>query len=83
MTKAGNVHMDFAETPEKVGGKVKTSTWHDLVEEHKSPAKLEVPSVEKGSPSPSLSIVESTNDSSEIVEYTSGVGIYHQKSYYN
>jgi hypothetical protein len=73
-TKAGNEHMHFAETPEQaVEGKVKISAWHDLIEEHKSPANSEVPSVEKGSPSPSLSIVESSGDSATVVEYTSEV----------
>jgi hypothetical protein len=73
VTKAGSVHMDFAESPEKVGGKVTVSTWHELVEEHKSPEMSGVPPVEKDSLSPSLSIAESTNTGVELTEYTSGV----------
>jgi hypothetical protein len=72
-TKAGNEHMDFAETSEDVEGNVKISTWHELIEEHKSSANSEVPLVEKGSPSLSLSIVESSGNSTIVVEYTSEV----------
>ncbi|ERF74062.1 hypothetical protein EPUS_03877 [Endocarpon pusillum Z07020] len=53
VTKAGNKHMDFADTPDDVPGKVNISTWHDLIEENKSPASSELPSTEKGSSSPS------------------------------
>lgn len=73
VTKSGNEHMDFAEAPKEVGGNVKVSTWHDLVEEHKSPSDSTVPSVEKGSPSPRLSIIEPSGNSFTAVEYTSEV----------
>jgi hypothetical protein len=73
VTKPGNEHMDFNQTPESVGSKVKTSTWPDLIEENRSPKKSEVFPVEKGSPTPSLSIAESSNDSVNVVEYTSEV----------
>jgi hypothetical protein len=69
VTKPGNEHMDFAAVPEDVGKKVNVATWHDLVEERKSPGHAEVPSVEKGSADPSLSIVEPDG----IVEYRSEV----------
>lgn len=73
VTKAGNEHMDFAETPENVKGKLQILTWHDLVEEHKSPASSEIPTIEKGSPGPGLSILESFNDTTTVVEYSSQV----------
>lgn len=71
VTKGGNEHMDFAETTDVVQGKVNISTWHDLIEEHKSPANSELPTVEKGSAIPSLSIVESSGNATTIVEYAS------------
>lgn len=74
VTKAGNEHMAFAEPPGEGGGKVETSTWHDLIEEHKSATNSEIPPVEKDSSSPSLSIIEPFNGDLEVVEYTSGVG---------
>jgi hypothetical protein len=73
VTKAGNEHMNFAETPGEVEGKVDISTWHDLIEENKSPASMELPSIDRGNPSPSLSIVESSSNSTSVVEYTSEV----------
>ena len=74
VTKAGNVHMDFSEPSEKVRDNVNVSTWRGLVEEHKSSEMSEVPPVAKDSPSPFLSIVESTNAGEEVLEYTSQVG---------
>ncbi len=71
VTKAGNEHMDFAEAPDDVQGEVNISTWHDLIEEHKSPASSELPVVEKGSSSPSLSIVESSGDATTVLNYAS------------
>jgi len=73
VTKAGNEHMNFAETPGEVAGKVDISTWDDLIEENKSPASMELPSIDKGNPSPSLSIVESAGNSTTVMEYTSEV----------
>lgn len=76
VTKPGNKHMDFTDGAENVEGKVKSSTWHDLVEEYKSPANSGVPTIERGSQSPSLSIVEPSSDSALVVEYTSEVSYY-------
>jgi hypothetical protein len=75
VTKAGNEHMNFAETPGEVEAKVDISTWHNLIEENKSPASMELPSIDKGQPSPSLSIVESSGDFTTVMEYTSEVSI--------
>ena len=71
VTKAGNEHMDFADTPDDVQGKVNISTWHDLIEENKSPASSELPSIERGPSSPSVSIVESSDNSVTVTEYAS------------
>jgi acyl-CoA synthetase (AMP-forming)/AMP-acid ligase II len=73
VTKAGNKHMDFTETPQDVGGKVKISTWRDLIEEHKSLVNSEISPVEKGSPGPKISIIESSGASTTMAEYTSEV----------
>lgn len=75
VTKPGNEHMDFAEDAEMAGSKLKVSTWHDLVEENKSLALSEVPPVDRQAPSPSLSLIESSDDTTSVVEYTSEVSI--------
>lgn len=60
---------------EDTSNKVKVTTWHDLVGKRRSSATSELPQVENGSPSPSLSVVDSSEgrDSTGVIEYSSQV----------
>lgn len=76
LTRPGNEHMDFALSAESGEGKVESLTWHDLVEEHKQPSDSQIPTIEKGSHSLGLSILESTSNATTVVEYGSKVNSY-------
>jgi hypothetical protein len=75
VAKHGNRHMDWNEVPEGIGGKIEVTTWHDLVEEHKSYISMELPSSEKGSSiNPLITFwPPRTGEVGDIVELTSGV----------
>ena len=75
VAKSGSRHMDWAEVPEGIGGKIEVATWQDLVEEGKSPDTAELPVSEKGSPTSPLVMFwpSSKTDVGEMVELSSQV----------
>jgi hypothetical protein len=75
VAKHGNMHMDWNEVPEGIGGKLEVSTWHDLVDETKGSVSSEVPASEKGSSTKRLITFwpGKKGDVGETVELTSGV----------
>ncbi|KAL6239442.1 hypothetical protein BDW75DRAFT_119311 [Aspergillus navahoensis] len=65
VAKMGSRHMDWNDTPKEVEGDLDVSVWHELVDEKKELAGLEVPEWDPSSKTPTLS----TLWSGEFVEY--------------
>ena len=69
-------HMDWNEVPEGVGGKSEITVWHEIVEEKRSSAPVELPSRSSESSTPNIIIVSTGNpnlEQNEVVEYTQKV----------
>ncbi|CAL00278.1 putative uncharacterized protein YHR045W [Aspergillus awamori] len=72
VAKLGSRHMDWNDVPEDVKGTLEVNVWHELVEEKKDLAGLEVPSWDPSSPAPSLTTVwPSKSSAGEFIEYQS------------
>lgn len=70
VAKLGSRHMDWNDVPEDVKGNLEVIVWHELVEEKKDLAGLEVPSWDPSSPTPSLTTIwPSTSGPGDFVEY--------------
>ncbi|GAB1195703.1 hypothetical protein APSETT444_004966 [Aspergillus pseudonomiae] len=70
VAKLGSRHMDWNDVPGDVKGTLDVAVWHEIVEEKKDLAGLDVPSWEPNSPSPSLSTVwPSASGAGEFIEY--------------
>ncbi|KAL4787826.1 hypothetical protein BJX76DRAFT_353865 [Aspergillus varians] len=65
VAKLGSRHMDWNYVPKEVEGRLDVAVWHELVDEKKDLAGLEVPEWDPSSPSSTLS----TLWSDEFVEY--------------
>ncbi|KAL4988750.1 hypothetical protein BDW68DRAFT_176565 [Aspergillus falconensis] len=65
VAKMGSRHMDWNDTPKEVEGHLDVAVWHELVDEKKELAGLEVPEWDPSSKTPTLS----TLWSGEFVEY--------------
>ncbi|KAL4805960.1 hypothetical protein BDV18DRAFT_160820 [Aspergillus unguis] len=65
VAKIGSRHMDWNDVPKEVEGRLEVAVWHELVDEKKDLAGLEVPEWDPSTKSPSLS----TLWSGEFVEY--------------
>lgn len=75
VAKLGSRHMDWNDVPEDVKGNLEVTVWHELVEEKKDLAGLEVPSWDPSSPTPSLTTIwPSASGPGDFVEYQPGVG---------
>ena len=62
--------MDWNDVPGDVKGTLGVAVWHEIVEEKKDLAGLDVPSWEPNSPSPSLTTVwPSATGAGEFIEY--------------
>lgn len=74
VAKYGNQHMDWHEVPEGAKGSLKVAVWHELVEEQKDIAGLEVPKYDPSTPSPAVSTVwPSSSQSGEFINFKSEV----------
>ncbi|EIT76513.1 hypothetical protein F9C07_2236258 [Aspergillus flavus] len=70
VAKLGSRHMDWNDVPGDVKGTLEVAVWHEVVEEKKDLAGLDVPSWEPNSPSPSLTTVwPSATGPGEFIEY--------------
>ncbi|PYH88986.1 hypothetical protein BO71DRAFT_403419 [Aspergillus ellipticus CBS 707.79] len=70
VAKLGSRHMDWNDVPDDVKGTLEVRVWHELVEEKKDLAGLEVPSWDPSSPTSSVTTVWSSKSSAgEFVEY--------------
>lgn len=62
--------MDWNEVPADVKGSLEVTVWHDLVDEKRDLAGLEVPSWDSNSPSPSVTTVwPSVSGVGEFIEF--------------
>lgn len=76
VAKLGSRHMDWNDVPGDVKGTLEVAVWHEVVEEKKDLAGLDVPSWEPNSPSPSLTTVwPSATGPGEFIEYQPEVGV--------
>lgn len=70
VAKHGNRHMDWHEVPEGAKGSLKVAVWHELVEEHKDIAGLEVPEYDPSTPTPAVNTVwPSSSQSGEFINF--------------
>ncbi|KAL4868542.1 hypothetical protein BDV12DRAFT_102441 [Aspergillus spectabilis] len=65
VAKLGSRHMDWNDVPREVEGRLDVSVWHELVDEKKELAGLEIPEWDPSSPTPTLS----TLWSGKFIEY--------------
>ncbi|KAJ5222024.1 AMP-dependent synthetase/ligase [Penicillium citrinum] len=72
VAKDGNRHMDWHEVPQEVKGKLRAVVWHELVEEHKDLAGLDVPEYDPTIPAPAVNTVwPSSSPSGEFIDFKS------------
>ncbi|OJJ41735.1 hypothetical protein ASPWEDRAFT_179439 [Aspergillus wentii DTO 134E9] len=70
VAKLGSRHMDWNDIPGDLKGSLEVAVWHELVEEKKDLAGLEVPSWDPSSPSPSVTTVwPSSSQEGDFIEY--------------
>ncbi|KAJ5089122.1 hypothetical protein N7532_007806 [Penicillium argentinense] len=70
VAKEGNRHMDWHDVPTEVKGTLKTSVWHELVEEYKDLAGLDVPEYDPTTPAPAVNTVWPSSDpSGEFIDF--------------
>ncbi|KAL2789137.1 hypothetical protein BJX66DRAFT_339569 [Aspergillus keveii] len=65
VAKLGSRHMDWNDVPKELQGRLNVAVWHELVDEKKDLAGLEVPEWDPTSPTPTLT----TLWSGEFIEY--------------
>ncbi|KAH9882670.1 hypothetical protein J1614_000906 [Plenodomus biglobosus] len=63
-------HMDWSEVPEGIGGKIDVSVWHELVQEHKASADIQLPENKDKAPSIAFLWQETVGKPAEIVDFT-------------
>ena len=68
-------HLDWNEVPEGIGGNVGVTVWHEMIEEKKAGAKVELPYRKDGYVPESIFTVwqKMKDDMGDIVEFTQGV----------
>ncbi|KAJ5573468.1 uncharacterized protein N7459_007895 [Penicillium hispanicum] len=70
VAKYGNRHMDWHEVPADVKGGLDVDVWHELVEEGKDLAGLEVPEYDPTTPTPAVNTVwPSSSQSGEFINF--------------
>lgn len=70
VAKYGNRHMDWHEVPENVKGKLNVEVWHELVEEGKDLASMDVPEYDPKTPAPAINTVwPSSSKSGEFIDF--------------
>lgn len=75
----GNRHMDWHEKPENVKSGFEVNVWHELVEEQKDLASLEVPEYDPTTPTPTVSTIwASSSQSGEFIEFEADVSPIRQ-----
>lgn len=66
--------MDWHEKPENVESGFEVNVWHELVEEHKDLASLEVPDYDPTTPTPAVNTVwPSSSQSGEFIDFKADV----------
>lgn len=76
VAKLGSRHMDWNEKPKNVRSSFEVAVWHELVEEHKDLASLEVPEYDPSKATPALSTAwPSSSQSGEFIEFQSDVSV--------
>lgn len=74
VAKYGNRHMDWHEVPEEVKGSLNAAVWHELIEENKDLADLEVPEYDPTTPAPAVNTVwPSSSKSGQFIDFQSEV----------
>jgi hypothetical protein len=77
VAKYGNRHMDWHEVPEEVKGTLNALVWHELVEEHKDLAGMDVPEYDPTTPAPAVNTVwPSSSTSGRFIDFQSEVSYY-------
>ncbi|KAJ5947906.1 hypothetical protein N7466_000921 [Penicillium verhagenii] len=72
VAKFGNQHMDWHGVPEGVDGTMKVDVWHELVEEKKDLAGLDVPEYDPKEPAPGITTVwPSSDESGKFIDFQS------------
>ncbi|RHZ68978.1 hypothetical protein CDV55_107175 [Aspergillus turcosus] len=72
VAKSGSRHMDWNHVPGDVKGSLEVAVWHELVEEKKDLAGLDVPSWDPNSPAPSVTTVWPTKSQvGDFIEFQS------------
>ncbi|KAJ5737632.1 uncharacterized protein N7483_002757 [Penicillium malachiteum] len=72
VAKEGNRHMDWHGVPDNVEGDMQVEVWHELVEEKKDLAGLDVPEYDPKEPAPGISTVwPSDSQSGKIIDFQS------------
>ena len=70
VAKYGNRHMDWHGVPAGVKGDLAVHVWHELVEEHKDLAGLEVPEYDPTTPTPAIKTVwPSSSQAGEFIDF--------------
>ncbi|KAA8647005.1 uncharacterized protein ATNIH1004_005688 [Aspergillus tanneri] len=70
VAKLGSRHMDWNDVSEDVKSSLEVKVWHELIEEKKNLAGLDVPSWDPSSPTPSLTTIwTSESGPGDFVEY--------------
>lgn len=70
VAKLGSRHMDWNDVPQDVKGTLEVTVWHELVEEKKELAWLEVPDYDPSTPTPSVTTVwPSKSSQGDFIEY--------------
>ena len=74
VAKYGNRHMDWHEVPTDVKGNLNVDVWHELVEEGKDLAGLEVPEYDPTTPTSAINTVwPSSSQSGKFIDFKSDV----------
>lgn len=74
VAKDGNRHMDWHEVPDGVKGALKAIVWHELVEEYKDLAGLDVPEYDPTTPAPAVNTVwPSSSTSGHFIDFKAEV----------
>jgi hypothetical protein len=74
VAKLGSRHMDWNDVPGDVKSTLEVAVWHELVEENKDLAGLDIPSWEPNSPTQSVTTVwPSATQGFDFIEYQSEV----------
>lgn len=76
VAKLGSRHMDWNEVPPDVKGILTVTVWHELVDEKRDLAGLDVPTYDPKSPSPGVTTVwPSSSSEGKFIDFEPEVGV--------